>query len=314
MPARWPHTLLAKGLLSVSAACTILLAAMPVLPAQAGAAPFIKPGTLLFVTFSPENSAASAIQAVQPSRQRPSTILYLRRQIDSPHWSPHHRRIVFSMTSVNGRSSSLYLVGADGTGLVQLTRGRHFDDNPSWSPDGSRIAFASDRSGNWDIWIENLKTGALSRLTMSSATDWEPAWSPDGREIAFASNRAGNFDIWLEDLATGHLRRVTADPHADEYPSFAPDESRIAFASTRTGSWDIYTVSTKGSRLHRITWSTAVDLFPAWSPDGRQIAFESDRHGDFFNIYVRSVRGLSLRRITDSNTSGSDSIEPSWTR
>ena len=81
-------------------------------------------------------------------------------------------------------------INPDGTGLQEVTSGPFDDREPHWSPDGARLAFSSDRGGNYDVWILTLATGEVRRLTTNAANDSMPAWSPDGREIAFVSDRA----------------------------------------------------------------------------------------------------------------------------
>ena len=84
----------------------------------------------------------------------------------------------------------IWIANADGTGLQEVTSGPFDDREPHWSPDGTRLAFSSDRGGNYDIWIVTVATGEVRRLTTNAANDSMPAWSPDGREIAFVSDRA----------------------------------------------------------------------------------------------------------------------------
>jgi TolB protein len=88
----------------------------------------------------------------------------------------------------------------NGNNLHPLTQGKARDDFPSWSPDGKTIAFASDRSGNWDIWTVDTNGRHLRRITKTRSRDTHPSWSPDGKKIAFTSDRSGNQDIWVMGL------------------------------------------------------------------------------------------------------------------
>lgn len=83
---------------------------------------------------------------------------------------------------------------------------------PVWSTDGSRIAFSSDKSGNFDIWVLSLEDWKLEQITTEEGLDVNPAWSPDGRRLAFISTRTGKMEIWIKDLKSGEMRRLSAYP------------------------------------------------------------------------------------------------------
>jgi TolB protein len=87
-------------------------------------------------------------------------------------------------------------------GLTRLTRDPASEGIASWSPDGKRLVFSSDRDGDWDLYLLSLANGAARRLTSDPGTDTFPAWSPDGKAIAFVSDRSGNADIYLMDAPT----------------------------------------------------------------------------------------------------------------
>ena len=104
--------------------------------------------------------------------------------------------------------------------------------NPSWSPDGSQIAFDSDRDGNWEIYVMDADGSNPTNLTNNAADDQRPAWSPDGSKIAFHSNRDGNLDeIYVMDADGSNPIRLTNNTDNDHCPSWSPDGSKIAFRS-----------------------------------------------------------------------------------
>src|SRR5437763_1434865 len=115
-----------------------------------------------------------------------------------------------------------------------------FLQNLSWSPDGKQIAFASARTGNFDIWVMNADGSDQRRLTTNPTMDCWPAWSPDGKRIAFTSNRDGNYEIYVMNADGTGQRNLTAHPAQDNYATWSPDGKRIAFISTRDGGHDIY--------------------------------------------------------------------------
>jgi len=154
-----------------------------------------------------------------------------------------------------------------------------------------RIAFVSDRDGNFEIYSMNPDGSGVVPLTTDSGEDWNPAWSPDGNKLAFASTRSGNFDIWVMNSDGGGLTQVTDDAASDHTPTWSPDGTEIAFTSTRTGGEDIYKTNSDGSGVDmRLTEDPALDAAPAWSPDGSKIAFRSLREG-YWEIFTMDPDG-----------------------
>jgi WD40 repeat protein len=126
----------------------------------------------------------------------------------------------------------------------------------------NRIAFVSNRDGNWHIYVTNA--GGVTRLTVNPEVDANPAWSPDGARIAFASNRAGNFEVYLMDADGSHPTRLT-NTAADDYdPAWSPDGKKIAFTSERDGHPEVYVMEADGSSPVRAPDSqSAVPTMPA---------------------------------------------------
>ena len=91
-------------------------------------------------------------------------------------------------------------MGADGADVKKLTDGEFLDAWPAWRPDGKQIAFASNRSGNYDIWLMTSDGKELTNLTDHKAQDTSPAWSSDGKKLAFVSTRDGGSDIYVLDV------------------------------------------------------------------------------------------------------------------
>jgi len=176
-------------------------------------------------------------------------------------------------------------------GEVRLTNNPADDFSPSWSPDDKNIAFASDRDGNWEIYIMNTDGSGQIRLTNNTAVDGAPSWSPDDKNIAFESDRDGNWEIYIMNADGSGQTNLTDNPADDFSPSWSPDGKRIAFASDRDGNWEIYIMNADGSGQTNLT-DNPVDYYASsWSPDGKRIAFESDRDGNY-EIYVMNVEGV----------------------
>ena len=185
---------------------------------------------------------------------------------------------------------------------TNLTRNSADDGSPAWSPDGTQIAFYSDRDGNNDeIYVMAADGSQPTRLTRNRVLDGSPAWSPDGTQIAFTSDRDGNFEIYVMAADGSQPTRLTRNSAWDWYPAWSPDGTQIAFQSNRDGNFEIYVMAADGSQPTRLTRNSAIDWHPAWSPDGTQIAFESNRDGNF-EIYVMAADGSQPTRLTRNDT------------
>jgi TolB protein len=178
----------------------------------------------------------------------------------SPQWSPDHRSIAF--TQYEEGAGTLYVRNLDGSDIrmVASDAGR-----ASWSPDGSRLVFESERG----LSIVHLQTLSFEPL-VEGARAIQPAWSPDGSTIAFT----GDNGLWLVDVATGARSRLTRK-HGDQTPDWSPDGSQIAFASGRS----LMVVNPDGTGARRLVQPQGgrYDTSPNWSPDGSALVFVSSR-------------------------------------
>lgn len=173
----------------------------------------------------------------------------------------------------------------------------------------AKIAFSSDRDGNYEIYTMDSDGGAQTRLTENTADDLAPAWSPDGKRIAFVSNRDGNNEIYAMSADGTAQTRLTNNSADDLAPTWSPDGTKIVFVSQRDGNNEIYSMNPDGSGLLNLTNDPADDVAPAFSPAGTMIAFSSNRADGKFQLYRINSNGSNLVRLTFSSASD---VKPSW--
>ena len=129
------------------------------------------------------------------------------------------------------------MMNSDGTTETRLTNNPAIDLKPAWSPDGKKIAFASNRDGgnfnSFEIYVMDLNGGVVQRLTNNSAADVHPSYSPDGHKIAFHSRRDGNAEVYVMNADGTNQINLTDDSADDVQPAFSPDGNKIAFQSDR---------------------------------------------------------------------------------
>jgi dipeptidyl aminopeptidase/acylaminoacyl peptidase len=223
----------------------------------------------------------------------------------SPAWSPNGRLLAFDV--LVDRNYDVWTMRPDGSSRRRVTQDPAPDYFAAWSPDGTQLAFTSDRCGE-DLFIIGANGTGERRLTDDPAPDWGPAWSPDGTRIAFAGNSRGNLEIEVVSVdGTGRVA-LTNDPGRDEHPAWSPDGTRIAFNSERDGNSNIYVMNADGTGAVRLTDDPSGEWRPAWSPDGTQIAFESDRDDAVFDrdVYVMNADGSGQRRLRTGNANARD--------
>ena len=174
------------------------------------------------------------------------------------------------------------MLPAHATELFQVTSGPWDQRAPSWSPDGSRIVYASmSLSYTYDIMLVPSTGGEPSVLTSGGECEMRsPAWSADGAVIAFA--RAGRPDCWFDNqldiwlvAATGPpgWTHLTSGPPSEFDPSWSPDGALIAFTGTLGSNSDLWLVPSMGGEPERLTFNPALEADPTWAPDGSSIAF-----------------------------------------
>jgi Tol biopolymer transport system component len=185
-----------------------------------------------------------------------------------PDYSPNGTRIAFFGRLPGDTNDDLFLINTDGTGLVRLTSDPGNDQYPAWSPDGSKLAFLSTRSGIAQVWVMNANGGNPQQLTSDPAPkDQVPDWSPGGTKIAYASYATGGGDIYVMGADGSDQTQLTTDPARDLGPAWSPDGTKIAFLSSRDlpAARNVYVMDADGSDQHPVH-PGGIQFVPAWQP------------------------------------------------
>ena len=209
-------------------------------------------------------------------------------------WKP---KIVFSST--RDGDSEIYVMESDGSKQVRITIDPARDYDPSWSPDGERIAFVSNRErGQEQIFVMDSDGGNPMRLTNDS-THQEPAWSPNGDKIAYVRNKGGR-QIWIMDADGGNQTQLT-EVGKNGNPAWSPDGGRIAFRSLGNLAAGLFVMDKNGSNPVRLAPDMNITSNPSWSPDGQRIAYDESLGFWPSQIYVvDSDGGGEPERLTDN--------------
>jgi Tol biopolymer transport system component len=264
------------------------------------------------VTFSFASRSAALLIAALPVIPSPGRApIVARPAMSEPAISPDHREIAF----VSG--GDIWTVAAAGGEARLLVSHAAYDSRPLYSPDGTRLAFMSTRTGNGDIYVLSLANGQLKRLTFDDVSEQLDSWSRDGRSIYFSSATKdvnGMNDIYRVSVDGGTPMAVSDDRFVQEYWS-APspsDPNTIAFTGkgrTVTDWWrkghahidesQIWLARFGGQtpQYEQITKDDAKNAWPMWSADGKTLFYMSDQ-GGAENLWSKPTSGGSSKQLT----------------
>lgn len=240
-----------------------------------------------------------------------------------PSISEDGRTVVFSSTR-HSQTADIYRQAVQSTSVVQLTNDPGHDVMPAISPDGSRIAFASDRDGSWDIYVVSVEGGPAVQVTDGASSDLHPTWAPDGRTLAFCrlTPAGDNWEVWTADVDRPAATRYLTD---GMFPAWQPGGNKIAFQRSRnrgTGQFTVWTVDVINGEAHRpteiVSSPKGAVINPAWSHDGTKIAFSSVLFEDQTNtaggpakadLWVQNINGAGRVNLTGGNAVN---LMPAW--
>ncbi len=200
---------------------------------------------------------------------------------------------IFILAMAEGAHTHLFAYSPIDQPLLRLTNGEWRDTSPALSPDGKKIAFASNRNGFWDLYLLEIESGETTQLTDTERYDGAPSWSPDGTWLASETYIDNNLEILVQPIgdSSQEVIRLTQNDGADHSPAWAPEGRKLAFVSTRGGDSDIYLADLNNAvSSHFINLSrtpNASESHPIWSRDGSSLAWSSNSYNDRHSgIYV----------------------------
>lgn len=231
------------------------------------------------------------------------------------------RRLVFASTR-HSRFSRLYLKAVDGATLTQITDEAADDVQPAFSPDGTRLAFASNRSGQWDIWLVDTNGKSPTQITDNPAADLHPSWSPDGKQLVFCRLQGGEGrgELWIVDVDNPAAQRLIGE---GLFPEWSPNGDKIVYQRARARGSRAFSIWTIDVRNQEALYPTEVAgsprlalISPSWSMDGTRIVFAamlSDQEGLLrggrAEICVIDADGRGFQRLSSGR---GENYSPTW--
>jgi TolB protein len=158
------------------------------------------------------------------------------------------------------------------------------------------LAVASNKSGNWEIYLVQPETGESKNLTDDRGADTEPAWAPDGRRLAFASDRGGSHEIWTMKLDGSDARQLTQKSGGPSNLRWSPDGKRIAFVSAKSGRDNVYVAEAATGKVAQLTDTALPSRQPSWSPDGKKISYTTV--GGRWNGHAVNADGSESKQVS----------------
>ena len=308
---------------------TITLTAVPPTVTSDGTTPLPQPtplgGGSGQIAFASNRSGVPQIYISNIDGSNVTPLTALENGACQPAWSPDGKLLVFISPCAKRADffetgyvdSSLYLMNADGTNITQLTNVPGADFDPTWSPDGKRIAFASMRDGNKQIYTLDVASLAVVRLTITEpgTETSQPAWSPDGKMIAYMVKRVSTYQVWVMDDTGQRNQQLVRSGQTiwDFNPIWSPDGAFLLFSERRSSGFSPpwlmripYPVSGDPLRLNQFP-QPIEDL--EYSPDGLWLVAEGTDAAGNRDIYFMTITAGNRTRLTNHDAVDFD---PTW--
>lgn len=208
-----------------------------------------------------------------------------------------------------GKRYELQVADSDGYGEQTVVSSVEPIISPSWSPDGTRLAYVSFENKKPVIYIQSLVTGQRKVLANFKGSNSAPAWSPDGSRLAIVLTQDGNSQIYTIGADGSGVRRLSRSHSIDTEPSWSPDGKHIVFTSDRGGSPQVYRMTSDGVDVQRLTFDGSYNVSPRYSPDGKTVTF-IQRSGGRFHVAVLDLASRQVQVLTDGAYDESPSFAP----
>lgn len=209
----------------------------------------------------------------------------------------------------SGKEFRLEIADSDGEGTQVALRSNEPIISPSWSPDGTKVAYVSFENKKPVVYVQDLVTRKRTVVANFKGSNSAPSWSSDGSRLAVALSRDGLTQVYVVNADGSNLRRLSNSGGIDTEPQFSADGQSIYFTSDRSGGPQIYKMGVNGGEAKRVTFSGTYNISPRISSDGKYLAYISRRDGKF-QLYLLDLTNGQEQRLSDTVKDESPSFSP----
>ena len=199
-----------------------------------------------------------------------------------------------------GSRHTLWVADADGENAITALASGEPIMSPSWSPNGTQLAYVSFEARKPEIWVHEVLTGKRRLLSSFKGSNSAPSWSPDGRSLVVTLTRDGNSQVYALSTSGGEPTRLSRSEGIETEATYSADGKNIYFVSDRGGAPQIYRMGSSGGGATRVTFSGNYNISPTLSPDGKWLAYIS-RAGGGYKLFAMDLATGAANAITDTN-------------